>query len=268
MGTFSLLTLNCFGVPGMGTTTRLRYLADALNHADYTMVCLQEVQTHAYRTLLTRDCHTCYPAHAYEQFVHAPKGGLLTLARTPIERHAFTLFQDRGLWYTPAVMDWILHKGVLISHTRIADLPISVLNTHLTANYTGNWGKNSPFAKQEQSELQQIAALVNAQPPDELVIVCGDFNVPRGSWLYDSLIESAGLIDPLAGDARPTFRPYSGMGKHYGAPIDFALYRPPRRVALHVEADLRFTDKIDIEGRRVHVSDHNGVETRFSWVDA
>ena len=112
----------------------------------------------------------------------------------------------------------------------------------------------------------QIADLVNAQPHDHLVILCGDFNIPRGSWLYDSLLNETGLIDPLAGDTRPTFRPYSGMGMHYSAPIDFTLYRAPSMLHVRAESDLRFTEKVEIGGRRTHISDHLGIGTHFEWV--
>jgi len=47
---------------------------------DDQVVCLQEVQSHAYRRLLARACAS-YPHAAYAPFVHAPKGGLLTLTR-------------------------------------------------------------------------------------------------------------------------------------------------------------------------------------------
>lgn len=265
MDTFSLLTLNCFGVPGWNTRARLRTLSRMLNEAPYELVCLQEVQTHRYRQLLTTGCQTSYAAQAYAGFVHAPKGGLLTLARTSIDQHEFRLFHERGLWYTPAVMDWILHKGVLVTDLTVAGVPITVLNTHLTANYMGNWTRNNPFAKQEYTELMQIAELVNTIPIERLVIVCGDFNIPRGSWLYDELLTAARLVDPLSGDKRPTFRPYSGMGRHYGAPIDFTLYRAPQNLQLNVEAELQFESKVSVEGRAAYLSDHLGIETRFTW---
>jgi endonuclease/exonuclease/phosphatase family metal-dependent hydrolase len=268
MGSFSLLTLNCFGAPGFGTSARLRRLAHELNTANYAAVCLQEVQAHRYRTLLTRACSHRYPAHAYQEFVHAPKGGLLTLSRLPMEADEFVLFQNRGLWYTPAVTDWILHKGVLITRFRVEATPIVVLNTHLTANYTGDWGRGNPFARQEHNELMQVAALVNGQPQDSVVIVCGDFNIPRGSWLYKSFLHAAALTDPLAGDQRPTFRPYAGMGQQYAVPIDYTLYRAPGALNLRATADLRFQAKMQIGERAAYLSDHLAIETRFAWDEA
>lgn len=265
MGNFSLLTLNCFGTPGWNTTLRLRQLGQELNQSDYALVCLQEVQTHYYRRLLIDACNHFYPGQAYQDFWHAPKGGLMTFSRTKFKRLQFQLFAERGLWYTPALADWILHKGVLMTESIYDDLPVIVMNTHLTANYTGDWSRSNAFARQEHGELMQIARLVNVQPRDALVIVGGDFNIPRGSWMYESFLTESGMIDPLADDARPTFRPHAVMGKHYSAPIDFTFYRAPETLALQVESTLRFQDKITISGRKLHLSDHIAIEARFSW---
>lgn len=265
MGIFSLLTLNCFGAPNIRTGARLRTLAHRLNQADYTAVCLQEVQTHNYRRLLTSACCSVYPAQAHQQFVHAPKGGLLTLARVPFEDSQFFLFEKRGLWYTPALADWVLHKGVLATTFHSDGVPVVLMNTHLTANYTGNWSRDNVFARQEYHELMQIAELVNQQAADRLVILCGDFNIPRGSWLYEAFLAASGMVDPLAGDPRPTFRPHVGMGQKFRVAIDYILYRAPAGLDVQAEADLRFEDQVDIGGRKAYLSDHMAVETRFRF---
>jgi len=85
MTTFSILTLNCYGVPAPGTSRRLATLARILNQENLSAVCLQEVQANTYRKQLAQDCIR-YPFQAYEPFVHAPKGGLLTLAQQPIHQ--------------------------------------------------------------------------------------------------------------------------------------------------------------------------------------
>jgi endonuclease/exonuclease/phosphatase family metal-dependent hydrolase len=268
MGTFSLLTLNCFGAPGIRTNARLRQLAQKLNESAYSMVCLQEVQAHRYRSLLANACSASYPEQAYQHFVHAPKGGLLTLSRHEIVEKQFVLFRERGLWYTPAVTDWILHKGILITQIRLADLPVVVLNTHLTANYMADWRYGNMFAKQEHREILQIAAAVNEQPDDALVIVCGDFNIPRGNWMYDMLLESTGLIDPLSGDERPTFRPHRGMGSRFAVAIDFTLFRPPDTIRISANSHLRFQGAERVDGHSLHISDHVGVELTLEWEPA
>jgi endonuclease/exonuclease/phosphatase family metal-dependent hydrolase len=262
--TFSILTLNCYGVPAPGTSRRLATLARTLNYENLSVVCLQEVQANTYCKQLTRDC-VRYPFQAYEPFVHAPKGGLLTLSQQPIDHVEYALYQERGLWYTPAIFDWILHKGILVSQFMHDGMPIVVINTHLTANYTGDWSHRNPYARHEHRQLQQLAALVQAQPQDAIVLVCGDFNIPRGSWLYDSFLEASGLIDPRAGDLQSTLRPRRMMPDRYFMPIDYALVRAPAGLKLQVESNLRFEEKVYDEGRHLLLSDHYAVELRLSW---
>ncbi len=267
MNSFTILTLNCFGVPMPSTRRRLFALSRVLNDLDADVVCLQEVQANPYRRLLLKAC-TGYLYHSYRSFVHAPKGGLLTLSRHPIHQSRFTLYNERGLWYTPAIADWILHKGILVSHIQYGDLPIVVMNTHLTANYTGDWSPANRFALHEWEQLQQLAGLVHTQPEECLVLVTGDFNIPRGSWLSEQFLAKSGLTDALAGDLRPTFRPLSGMPARYAAPIDFILFRAPDSIkgSLTIESCLMFEEKHQAEGgQRFYLSDHKGIKLRLLW---
>lgn len=265
MPEFSLLTLNCFGTPAPGTAGRLVLLANLLKHEVYSMVCLQEVQTNGYRTQLVESCRPPYDHSAFAPFLHAPKGGLLTLSQPGIDDAEFVLYSERGLWYTPAIMDWVLHKGVLVARLTVEGVPVIVMNTHLTANYTGDWRESSAYARHEYNQLMQLAGIVRAQPDDAVVIVCGDFNIPRGTWLYERFIDASGLTDPLAHSTEPTFRPHTGMPSRYAVPIDFALYRTPALPRFAVSSDLRFRDKVRQGSRAVYISDHMGVELCLSW---
>lgn len=265
---FSLITLNCFGVPTPNTHHRLLTLARELDRQGADIVCLQEVQTHVYRRLLMR-ANERYPASAYEPFVHAPKGGLLTLAQRPIEQQQFTLYRERGMWYTPAVMDWILHKGVLATHLTCDDLPIVVLNTHLVANYQGDWSERNRFARSEWAQLQQLAEIVAAQPAEALIVTCGDFNIPRGSWLYERFLDVSGMIDPLAGDTRWTYRALERLAQRFGLPIDFTFVRAPQLPGLQFKSDLIFRDRLPLlGGGEGYLSDHCGVALNLSWDSA
>lgn len=265
MGTFSLLTLNCFGAPTPTTRRRLRALAEAIEGDGYDVVCLQEVQTHAYRSLLI-EATPSYPAAAHAPHLHAPRGGLLTLARATLEHRQFVLYRDRDISGAPAVMDWLLYKGVMLTRLRCGDLPVSVLNTHLNANYSGDWGRGNRYAEVERRQLLQLAELAAAEPAGALVVVAGDFNIPRGSWLYEEFLAAGGLSDPLAGDRRPTYRPLPGLPARYLHPIDFAFVRAPALPALQISADLRFARPVAaMRGAEIFVSDHLGVELRVSW---
>jgi endonuclease/exonuclease/phosphatase family metal-dependent hydrolase len=264
MPIFSLLTLNCFGVPTPTTHARLLTLARELNARDDQVVCLQEVQAHGYRQLLVRAC-VSYPHAASSPFLHAPKGGLLTLARLPIAEFQFTLYRSRQVPYPPALMDWLLHKGVLAARFEYAGVNIVVLNTHLHANYSGVWDQRSRYARTEAEQLRELAEIVRALPPETLVVAAGDFNFPRGSWLHDEFLHASAMIDPLAGDTRPTVRAPPGVPERYALPIDFAFVRAPALAGLRIESELRFVEPVPFRGRPRFLSDHIGVELRVGW---
>jgi endonuclease/exonuclease/phosphatase family metal-dependent hydrolase len=265
MPKFSLVTINCFGVPTSQTQRRLRTLANELNNDAVDVVCFQEVQSHIYRRLLIHAC-TRYGSCAYHPFVHAPKGGLLTLSQHPIESQEFIMYHARGLWYTPAVTDWILHKGILCTRLTVHGQVVYVLNTHLNANYRGDWQAYNHYTQQEHKQLQQLAAVVRHLPFDALIVVAGDFNIPRGSWLYHEFMQESGLSDPLEGDVRPTFRIPPMMPRRYAHPIDFTFVRCPPLAHVEVTSNLRFQEKVALaNGRRIYMSDHVGVQVDVSW---
>jgi endonuclease/exonuclease/phosphatase family metal-dependent hydrolase len=264
MPRLSLLTLNCFGVPTFATRPRLLALAEELNRSPYGVVCLQEVQAHAYARLLVAAC-SAYGASASEPFLHAPKGGLLTLARGPIKRREFILYRERSVVGPPALMDWALHKGVLLTEFAIDGRPVVVLNTHLNANYFASWGRGSRYAEVERRQLLQLAEIVREQPAEALVVAAGDFNIPRGSWLYDEFLAASGMCDPLAGDERPTLRLPRGVPARLALPIDFTMVRLPVMGGLAVRSDHCLDQRLPLAGgRHGFLSDHVGIELHLA----
>ena len=264
---FSLLTLNCFGGYLPNTARRLLALAHELERRTDQVVCLQEIQRNAYLRLLLRACHS-YPFHAYEPYFRCPKGGLLTLSRLAIKNKQFISYTDRGLWYTPMIMDNLLYKGMLIMEMEWEDMPLVVINTHLLANYIGDWEWHGRHAQVEEKQLRQLAATVKTQPTEALVVVAGDFNIPRGSRLYQDFLALSGLEDPLAEDTRPTHRPPLGVPAQYALPIDYVLVRMPENRALKLHCDLYFTEKQGLYGRHHgYISDHNGIGIQITRND-
>jgi endonuclease/exonuclease/phosphatase family metal-dependent hydrolase len=175
-------------------------------------------------------------------------------------------YRWRAVAAPPAVMDWLLYKGVLITRHTLAGVPVAVLNTHLNANYSGDWSEANRYVRAEREQLRELAELVAAEPRDTLVVVLGDFNIPRGSWLYQEFMEASGLTDPLAGDTRSTYRVHSGIPERYALPIDFALVRPVDLPGFTTQSDLCFTERVPlIGGRQDFLSDHYAVELRIGW---
>ena len=260
----SLLTLNCFGTPVPRARRRLLALASQLEGSNIQLVCLQEVQLVYYQRLLIRACAS-YPFQAYEPHLHSPKGGLVTLSRVPLTTHQFETYGEQGRWYLPTAMDRFLRKGMLISSLHWDGVPVVVINTHVLANYNGDWERQGVFARMQEKQLLQLAEIVKVQPSDALVVVVGDFNVPRGSRLYTNFLLWTGLTDTLAEDRRPTHRPPRGVPAHYSLPIDFVFVRVPPTLPLQIACDLRFSDKLEVSHRyHDYLSDHNAIEVSFT----
>ena len=245
------------------TSRRLLALARELERRGDQVVCLQEIQLNHYRRLLEKAC-TSYPYSFYEPYLHCPKGGLLTLSRISMSKH-FEPYTERGLWYTPMFMDRQLSKGMLIHKFDWAGLPMVVINTHILANYAGDWERHGLYSRVEKKQLAQLAETVRSQPKDSIIIVVGDFNIPRNSKLYHDFLENSGLTDPLAGDTRPTLRLPPGIPARFSFPIDYVLIRMPETCPLKIDCDLCLSNKYWIDHRRQdYLSDHHGIEIRMT----
>jgi endonuclease/exonuclease/phosphatase family metal-dependent hydrolase len=261
---FSLLTLNCFGLWLPNTRRRLFALAKELEQCSYQVVCLQEIQLHQYRKLLVEGCAS-YSHPVSEPYVHCPKGGLLTLSRLPITSSFFQAYEERGLWYTPMLLDKLFFKGMLITKLTWANLPMVIINTHLLANFAGDWKRHGMYAQVEEKQLRQLAEAVRSQPLDSIVIVVGDFNIPRGGGLYEDFLAHSGLKDLLAGDTRPTLRLPPATPSRFALPIDYVLVRIPEKHSFTVDCDLCFTGKYQVNnGQQGYLSDHNAIAVRIT----
>jgi endonuclease/exonuclease/phosphatase (EEP) superfamily protein YafD len=154
---------------------------------------------------------------------------------------------------------------MLISSLHWGDVPVVVINTHILANYSGDWERRGVFTRMQEKQLRQLADTVASQPSNALVAVVGDFNLPRGSHLYHNFLYQTGLMDALAGDQRPTHRPPAGVPAHYSLPIDFVFLRVPANLSLQITGDLRFASKLNLTHKHQdYLSDHNAIEVKFT----
>lgn len=267
MASLSLLTFNTFAILNWDTPFRVSALAQELDKLRAEVVCLQEIHQHLFRRTLT----AATPYHV--DAVHAPKlgrprGGLLTLSRLPVVEHQYIPFTEQGRWIHLEIMDRLLEKGILLTHYEVDGLPIIVANTHIIANYAADYGREGRPALRQRLQLRQLAADIQALPSEALVMLVGDFNLPRGSWLYDEFLEESGMQDTLAGDVRPTYRPLPGVPSHYALPIDFVFVRQPRNRQVICTSDLCLDQPVRlVGGYHNFLSDHLGIISRFQWHD-
>jgi|WetSurSiteA1Bulk_404760.scaffolds.fasta_scaffold04260_1 endonuclease/exonuclease/phosphatase family metal-dependent hydrolase len=265
MPSFSLLTLNSFGLPFFLGWRRMGVLAGELNQRADTVICLQEIQQDVYIPILKKHL-THFPNQCYKEYLFAPMGGLVTASKLPFVSYEFLPFPNRGRWWSIGFADWALRKGVLASTFEVDGQQIIVLNTHIHANYLGSWSKDSMLAKIQSDQVRFLAEQAKAQSRDALVIICGDFNFHRDTFLYEELAEISGFTDPLKDDPRPTYRPVSMLASKWSVALDFIFYRNPDKIDMSIEADI-----LPIENSRASsssskfLSDHCALTIKAHW---
>lgn len=263
---FGLLSLNTFGIPFYLAMIRLARLTRVLKQHPVNVVCFQEIQQNAYIPLLVRELQDLYPFYAFAPRRLAPKGGLLTLSGTVFEDSDFTSYQDRGSMLSLGFADWALHKGVLRTQVNFGDHSLVILNTHLHANYLGNWSRSNPLTRIQHNQIQHLARLVQAESPETLIVVCGDFNFPRHTFLYEELISRSGLFDPFAEDPRPTYIPFPLVPSHWNTTLDYLLIRFPDSGSVDVHPDILFMkDQGALWPHQRFLSDHCALVIQVTW---
>ena len=262
---FSLLSLNTFGIPFFLSLGRLKRLAVELEQLSPLVICLQEIQQNAYVPLLVSHLPT-YPYRAIFPYVYAPKGGLGTFSLVPFIQNRFEPYLDRALRFFITFADWALFKGVLTVYLQIDGVDVFVLNTHLNANYSGDWRLKNPLALVQRKQVQKISALLEEMPEEALIILCGDLNFPRTSFLYEELVMQNRLTDPLRDDPRPTYRPFPLVPSSWKTSLDYILYRLPQGKDFKVQADiLPVEDSSQKSALRRFLTDHHALTLNVRW---
>lgn len=227
-----LLTLNALMKDDV--RPRLRFLAGRL--AGYDVVCLQEVMYRANARLLQRLAAE-FPFHAYTGAVLL-QGGLVTLSKMPITSARFVRFP-----MTPPVRpEFLMRKGAQV----LTIGPLTVVNTHLSANRDDDFSVGNRFTRLQRGELAVLAGVISGP-----TVLVGDLNVPRSSPILADFLAAAGLEDSRAGDPEPTYRPTTQWPNPPA--FDHVLLTP----GLSARTRLVFQDEQPLPG--VYVSDHYGI---------
>ena len=261
--TFRLLTFNCLWQGA--ARERLSAIAPILDGSNIDFLCLQEVTQRRNVGLLQRHLRSFQPPE-FQPYGVAVKGGLVNFARRPVERSTYEVFRGRGPHWTLGWADRLLRKGFLISCLHVDDLPVVVVNTHMLANYDEDWAPDNRFAREQRSDLAQLADALSRLDRDALVIVAGDLNVPITSPMLKELIAACDLQHSFTsgeGLAPPTIR-HAVRGKPPQT-IDHVLFRGPTGRAVRANARLRFEDPVVLaSGRHAFASDHLAVDAEFT----
>lgn len=246
-----LLTFNCLWRGD--AEARLTVLGRWLERSDVDVACLQEVVLRR-RVALLRSLAPSFTQVAYRPFWIGVLGGLVTLSRWPVVDQRYVVYKRLGRWRNAGRSDRLIRKGFLLTELDAAGRRLVVVNTHLVANYDGDWSRGNDYAGLEHAELGQLAEAVGGVDPPAALVVAGDLNVPSGTWLFDDFLRRTGLRDAFDGRGGPTWRPAPASDSQHD--IDHVLVRGP----VDVSAELRWREPVRLDdGRTVPLSDHLGI---------
>jgi Endonuclease/Exonuclease/phosphatase family len=261
MPKFSLLSLNSFGIPFYVSTGRLRRMSAELNRITPTVICLQEIQHNFYLSVLTREL-TAYSNFAFFRNRLAPKGGLF-IALTPtckVINSQFYPYPNQGKPFSIGFSDWWLNKGVLMVNLETYGHKSIVMNTHLQANYLADWRPTNLQTRIQLDQVKYLSELVNGQPKDASVIVCGDFNFPRHTLAYQQMVTLSGLSDMLINDPRPTYQPFPLVSAKWRTTLDFVFYRNPDGESFDLSTDILPIENTSVQNPiRRFLTDHHAL---------
>jgi endonuclease/exonuclease/phosphatase family metal-dependent hydrolase len=296
MNALTVATLNVNGLrrprpPLLPLPRRAQALGERLDAAPIDVINLQEVYFYESVRLLRRYLPS-YPYVAYRRGPVGPCGALVTFSRHPLGRVRYRSFAgivpNRGslrFRFRRALLSAI--QGLTIVQLR--GLPVTVVNTHLTANHDGDWSRDNRFFDFQQAQLRRLNAtlarsgmlaslvplrcaprsfLASMLAPRRrhpgLTVITGDFNIASDSDHYRLIVDNGARHDPFAATNPVTFHAAFLPPGEPAHRIDYVLLAGTATV---LDATTLFTEPVAIDGQPHYLSDHIGLSVRLALAD-
>src|SRR5690606_35854379 len=96
-------------------------------------------------------------------------------------------------------------QGVL--STPLLTEPVTIVNTHLTANSDDDYSVEGRFYDFQRAQLVRLNTFLARRHETSLRVITGDFNVPSASSLYPLIVAHGAHRDPFAATNPHTFHP-------------------------------------------------------------
>ena len=273
--TLSVISFNAFGSPLYRNNLllslltkktfikqRFIYMADKLNDSDADIISLQEV-LHYGQVLLLRQRLTRFPYVYFKWYITGPKGGLVIFSKLPFSSLEYSTFKQKGDYRNQTIIANIVKRGLLIGKLR--DLPVTIINTHLTHNPDDDWSETNRFRKLQEAQLEQIVQYVKQHPPTQSLILAGDFNIPKASHFFQPFLQQTGLIDVFKEFHSTTLREEYQPKSAFIRRIDHIFLLPGKNKIDILDKHHIFEEEITLRNGKTHIlSDHIGLFATFS----
>jgi endonuclease/exonuclease/phosphatase family metal-dependent hydrolase len=135
-----------------------------------------------------------------------------------------------------------------------------VLNTHLLANFDGDWSESNRYYRLQHQQLTTLADVVAAL--DRPAIITGDFNIAGNSPLFRTFIQETGLLNTFGDNCPPTFHEAYLRPRRPAHCIDFLLLSDPSITVKTTQ--LTFTTPLPMPNGPDYLSDHLGLQATLT----
>lgn len=266
-------TLNVWALPGpiaKHKPQRMGAIVRRIIELDPHVVAFQEVWTEASREALVSGTQRAGYSHVWHNPETSRGSGLLIVSKLPIANASFEAFTARGHPEKLNHLDYYSGKGVALVTVETDAGAITILNTHLHANYARGPRPDEYKGVRAAQVIQLAASLSRVSNP---LIALGDFNVEEEESSYRVLRALTGLRDVAIdlGARQPTSireNPYH-RPRHIDKRIDYVFFCEGNERGLRPLSIRReFDELLDFDGKLGSYSDHSGLVAEFAFSDA
>jgi endonuclease/exonuclease/phosphatase family metal-dependent hydrolase len=259
----SVATLNVGGLgrprpPLIPLERRGPELCRRLESARVDVLNLQEVFRYRQLRALRRHLPS-YPAVAYQPGPIGPAGGLVTLSRFPLGPVRYRSFA--GIVPMRGRLRFRVRRALLsavqgMTQVGVAGHPVTIVNTHLTANRDGDWSPGNRFFAFQRAQLRRFNATLARWRRPGLTVITGDFNIASDSAHYPQITDHGARHDPFTVSDPVTFQAAFLPPGEPAHRIDYILLAGEASV---LDAATLLSDPETVDGAPLYLSDHIGL---------
>lgn len=257
-----VLSWNIYMLPPLiffnGKQKRARAIGQLLRDSDYDVIVFQEAFHHGARWRIKRWLRDIYPYQIGPANIHyvslRASSGVWIVSKVPIKKVESICFKKR--W---GFDNRMARKGALMVEGEKDGQRFQIVGTHLNA------GGPAEVRLSQVAAIQEELLEPYAQP-DVPQIICGDFNIAKGTDTYQKTLDILKVEDgDLKGKRNATYDRENDMNNgEVRRIIDFIFYRSNGRKTKSI---VRHIPKIQHRWHKKHIdlTDHNPVEAVITW---
>ncbi len=261
MGAFSFDSIHGF-INSVNFIRRQNKMAEILLNEDADVLCLQEVHTYSFLSILKKKLikHTYL---AYKPFVYGPRGGMVIFSKIPFEKIEYINFKKRGSIINTSFIARVIRNGIL--SCKLKGLSVVILNTHTTPNLDHDYLEKNRFIQYTDAQLAQLSnVIIKESKNNSNIVLGGDLNVSQDSSTFKEFLRVSDAKDVFSKYNTPTQHQEFLPSKKKVMRIDYILLHSKDNLMFLKRTKQLFIQKhLLTNGKMRYLSDHIGLRADF-----